>query len=152
MLRDAAEHDDFLLEALAGKGRRYSIVSPWIVTRTVEKVGFLSAFEKAIGRGADIDIYADPLLNTSTAPDGQTQMSLAEAALTDIGVRLHKVPRLHSKIVAIDSDLLAIGSYNWLSADRHGQYARHETTFVYSGQHLESEIGTIFRSLGGREK
>lgn len=39
MLRDAAEHDDFLLEALAGNGRRYSIVSPWVVTRTIEKVG-----------------------------------------------------------------------------------------------------------------
>jgi hypothetical protein len=152
MLRDAAEHDDFLLEALAGSGRHFSIVSPWVVARTIEKVGFLSAFEKAVGRGADIDIYTDPLLNTSTAPDGQTQMSLTEAALTDIGVRLHKVPRLHSKIVAIDNDLLAIGSYNWLSADRHGKYARHETSFVYSGQHLESEIGMIFQSLGGREK
>ena len=133
-------------------GRRYSIVSPWVVTRTIEKVGFLSAFEKAIRRGADIDVYTDPLLNASMASDGQTQISLAEAALTDIGVRLHKVPRLHSKIVAIDNDLLAIGSYNWLSADRHGKYARHETSFVYRGQHLESEISTIFQSLGGREK
>jgi hypothetical protein len=152
MLRDAAQHDVFLLEALAGSGRRYSIVSPWVVTRTMENVGFLSAFEKAIGRGASIDVYTDPLLNTSTGPNGQTQMSVAEAALTDIGVRLHKVPRLHSKIVAIDDDLLAIGSYNWMSADRQGKYARHETSFVYRGPHLEPEISIIFQSLGGREK
>jgi len=152
MLRDAAEHDAFLLKALAGSGRRYSIVSPWVITRTMENVGFLSAFEKAIGRGANVDIYTDPLLNTSTGPNDQTQMTLAEAALADIGVRLHKVPRLHSKIVAIDDDLLAIGSYNWMSADRHGKYARHETSFVYKGQHLASEISTIFQSLGGREK
>jgi hypothetical protein len=118
----------------------------------MENVGFLSAFEKAIGRGASIDVYTDPLLNTSTGPNGQTQMTLAEAALIDIGVRLHKVPRLHSKIVAIDDNLLAIGSYNWMSADRHGKYARHETSFVYKGQHLESEIGTIFQSFGGREE
>jgi len=152
MLRDSAEHDAFLIEALAGSGRHYSIVSPWVITRTMENVGFLSAFEKAIGRGANIDVYTDPLLNTSTGPNGQTQMTLAEAALVDIGVRLHKVPRLHSKIVAIDDDLLAIGSYNWMSADRHGKYARHETSFVYRGQHLASEIGTIFQSLGGRKK
>jgi len=79
-------------------------------------------------------------------------MTLAESALADIGVRLHKVPRLHSKIVAIDDDLLAIGSYNWMSADRHGKYARHGTSFVYRGPHLEPEITTIFQSLGGREK
>ena len=48
--------------------------------------------------------------------------------------------------------LFGVGSFNWLSADRYGQYARHEASFVYRGQHLESEIGTIFQSLGGREK
>jgi len=41
MLRDAAEHDAFLLETLAGSGQRYSIVSPWVITRTMENVGFL---------------------------------------------------------------------------------------------------------------
>jgi len=45
-----------------------------------------------------------------------------------------------------------IGSYNWLSADRQGQYARHETSFVYRGQHLEDEIRTIVGSLKRREK
>jgi hypothetical protein len=67
-------------------------------------------------------------------------------------LRLHKLPKLHSKIIAIDTDLLCIGSYNWLSADRHGQYARHETSFVYRGKHLEEEISTIVGSLRGREK
>ncbi len=152
MLRDAAEHDAFLIDALAGNGRRYSIVSPWIIARTMENVGFLTAFEKAISRGASVDVFSDALLNANVACDGQTQMSLAKDTLTKIGVRLHEVHRLHSKIVAVDDDLLAIGSYNWLSADRHGKYARHETSFVYRGQHLQSEIDTIFQSLGGREK
>jgi phosphatidylserine/phosphatidylglycerophosphate/cardiolipin synthase-like enzyme len=66
-----------------------------------------------------------------------------ERAFSRTGVRLHKLPKLHSKIVAIDTDLLCIGSYNWLSADRHGQYAHHETSFVYRGRHLEEEISTI---------
>lgn len=152
MLRDATEHDAFLIDALAGNGRRYSIVSPWIIARTMENVGFVTAFEKAIGRGASVDVFSDPLLNSNVTRDGQTQMSSAKDTLTKIGVRLHEVPRLHSKIVAVDHDLLAIGSYNWLSADRHGKFSRHETSFVYRGQHLESEINTIFQSLGGREK
>ena len=152
MLRDAADHDAFLLETLANDGRRYFIVSPWVIARTIERAGFLSAFEAAIGRGAEIDIYIDPVLNTSTTPNGQTQMTVAEEAFSRIGVRLHKVPRLHSKIVAVDSDLLSIGSYNWLSADRQGRYARHETSFVYRGQHLEPEIRTMIQSLERREK
>lgn len=68
-----------------------------------------------------------------------------------IPFRLHKLPKLHSKIVAIDTDLLCIGSYNWLSADRHGQYARHETSFVYRGRHLEDEISAIVASLQRKE-
>jgi hypothetical protein len=80
---------------------------------------------------------------------GVTQMEAVEKTFSRIGVRLHKLPKLHSKIIAIDTDLLCIGSYNWLSADRHGQYARHETSFVYRGKHLEEEISTI---VGSRKR
>ena len=81
-----------------------------------------------------------------------TQMEALEKTFSRIGVRLHKLPKLHSKIVAIDSNVLCIASYNWLSADRHGQYARHETSFVYRGQHLQEEISIIVRSLQRLEK
>ncbi|OJF95657.1 hypothetical protein AX761_17080 [Rhizobium sp. 58] len=152
MLRDAAGHDAFLLDALSAGGRRYSIVSPWVIASTMERVGLLAAFEAAIRRGAEIDVFADPLLNMGQASSGLTQMEAVEKAFSKIGVRLHKLPKLHSKIVAIDTDQLCIGSYNWLSADRHGQYARHETSFVYRGNHLEEEIRTIVDSLKRREK
>ncbi|MBC7283292.1 AAA domain-containing protein [Hoeflea sp.] len=151
MLRDAAEHDAFLLDALAGDGRRYTIVSPWVVAGTMERVGFIAAFEAAVSRGATIDVYTDPLLNTGQASGGLTQIEAVEQVLTRIGVNLHKLPKLHSKIVCIDADQLCIGSYNWLSADRHGQYARHETSVAYRGQHLEDEIETIVGSLKRRE-
>ncbi len=75
--------------------------------------------------------HSGPLLNSGPAADGLPEMQAFEKAFSKIGVRLHKLPKLHSKIVAIDTDLLCIGSYNWLSADRHRQYARHETSFVY---------------------
>jgi len=151
MLRDAAGHDAFLLDALSGAGRRYMIVSPWVIASTMERVGFLAAFEAAVRRGAEIDVFADPLLNSGPAAGSLTQMEAVEKAFSKIGVRLHNLPKLHSKIVAIDTDLLCIGSYNWLSADRHGQYARHETSFVYRGRHLEDEIDAIVASLRRRE-
>ncbi len=157
LLRDAAAHDTFLVDALAGGGRRYTIVSPWVIAATVERVGLLAAFEAAIGRGAEIDVFTDPLLNMGQTTGGSTQMEAVKKAFSRIGVRLHNVPKLHSKIVAIDSDVLCVGSYNWLSADRHGQYARHETSVVYRGQNLEAqhlveEIRTIVGSLKQREK
>jgi hypothetical protein len=151
MLRDAAGHDAFLLDALSKGGRRYTIVSPWVIASTMERVGLLAAFEAAVRRGAEIHVFADPLLNLGQVADGLTHMDAVEKAFSRIGVRLHKIPKLHSKIVAIDTDLLCIGSYNWLSADRQGQYARHETSFVYRGRHLDEEISTIVGGLRRRE-
>lgn len=54
MLRDAPGHDAFLLDALSGAGRRYTIVSPWVIVSTMERVGILAAFEAAVQRGAEV--------------------------------------------------------------------------------------------------
>ncbi len=72
-------------------------------------------------------------------------MEIAERALVDIGVKMHALPQLHSKIVAIDGEQLCIGSYNWLSADRQGKYARHETSFFVGGQSEELRGHIAFR-------
>lgn len=152
ILQDAAGHDAFLLEALATEGRRFSIVSPWAIAATMEQAGLLAAFDRAVRRGARVDVFIDPLLNTGQSSGGLTHLEDVEQAFARIGVCLHKLPKLHSKIVAVDSDLLCVGSYNWLSADRQGQYARHETSFVYQGQHVAAEIRTILDSLRRRER
>ena len=39
VLRDADEHDGFLLDVLADRRGRYSIVSPWIIPRALEEPG-----------------------------------------------------------------------------------------------------------------
>ena len=147
MLQQAAEHDAFLLGALQGEGRRYMIVSPWVVAGTIERTGLLDAMATARQRGAEVEVFSDPLLNTGPAAGGLSQMEAVERRLAEIGVVLHSVPKLHSKIVTVDKDLLCAGSFNWLSADRKGEYARHETSFVYRGNHLESEIQTIIDGL-----
>tara|TARA_B110000908_G_C10167152_1_gene409004 strand:+ start:24 stop:1196 length:1173 start_codon:yes stop_codon:yes gene_type:complete len=152
MLQHADEHDAFLLDALKGEGRRYMIVSPWVIAGTIARTGLLDAMKIARQRGADIEVFADPLLNTGTAAGGLSQMEAVERKLTEIGVTVHRVPKLHSKIVTVDKALLCAGSFNWLSADRKGQYARHETSFVYRGPHLEEEIKTIRDGLARRAK
>ncbi|MCR9088800.1 MAG: AAA domain-containing protein [Rhodobacteraceae bacterium] len=150
MLQHADEHDAFLLDVLNGEGRRFMIVSPWVVAGTIERTGLLEAMTSARQRGADIEVFADPLLNTGTAAGGLSQMEAVERSLSEIRITVHRVPKLHSKIVTVDKALLCAGSFNWLSADRKGQYARHETSFVYRGPHLEDEIKTIREGLTRR--
>jgi hypothetical protein len=147
MLQHASEHDTFLLNALQGEGRRYMIVSPWVVAGTIERTGLLDGMATARQRGAEIEVFSDPLLNTGPAAGGLSQMEAVERRLAEIGVAMHRIPKLHSKIVTVDHSLLCAGSFNWLSADRKGQYARHETSFVYRGEHLEDEIQTIRNGL-----
>ncbi|WP_108399082.1 AAA domain-containing protein [Devosia submarina] len=151
-LRDAGEHDEFLLSVLASEAHRYLIVSPWIKLRTMERTGILAALKAAADRGAVVEVYADPLLNADLISNGKRQIDEAEDALKQIGVTLHRLEKLHSKIVAVDDSLLCVGSFNWLSADREGRYVRHETSYVYRGEDIEAEIRVTRDDLKRRAK
>jgi hypothetical protein len=65
-------------------------------------------------------------------------------------VEIIYVRRVHSKIVIADEDLLCVGSFNWFSANRDGAHARHETSMVYRGPNLSSEIKITKQSLERR--
>ena len=149
-LKNAKEHDEWLLELLArddiGKIR---IVSPWIVVRTIEQAGILSALQDARNRGKEISVFVDPELNGKITSRGTSNLQQAEEAFSGIGVNLFKVRKLHSKIVMADDVVLVLGSYNWLSAPREGDLARHETSYVvYEGTNrVREEIGRITNSL-----
>lgn len=150
MLRDADDHDIFLRDILASAQKTVEIVSPWTIKSTMEKNGFMSLMRDAAARGVRIDVYADPVLNDKINDDGVSQYDEAEAALSAVGVNLHPVSQLHSKIVTADQDVFCIGSFNWLSADRVGRYARHETSLVYSGAEMANEIERLRENLGLR--
>ncbi|WP_375569812.1 hypothetical protein ABWH93_17295 [Seohaeicola saemankumensis] len=79
-----------------------------MIAATIERVGLHAAFEAAIRRGAEIDVYADPFINMGKVAGGITQMEAVEKIFSQIGVQLHKLPKLHSKIVTINSDVLCI--------------------------------------------
>lgn len=148
VLRDAADHDAFMLKALADAKRNLTIVSPWINIATMEQVGFLPAIRRARERSVQVEIFADPILTRGAA----NRDTFAEAGdlLSAQGVSLQGVEQLHSKLVWADENLLAVGSFNWCSAHRSGEYARHETSIVYKGAHLETEISILKNSLRSR--
>lgn len=146
VLKHAPEHDAFLLDALAGEGRRYTIASPWVILKTMETAGLLSAFEAAVGRGAEIEVLADHDFNAPSAKRA-AGLSPEREALAEIGVRLRVLRRLHSKVVIVDENVMALGSFNWLSARRQRDFARHEASYVYSGRNLAAEIREMRESL-----
>lgn len=53
-------------------------------------------------------------------------------ALIESGVTLIEVKGIHNKSLAIDNHTLIEGSFNWLSANRHKEYSRHECSIIVS--------------------
>ena len=50
--------------------------------------------------------------------------------LIENGATLIEVKGIHNKSLAIDNHTLIEGSFNWLSANRHKEYSRHECSIV----------------------
>ncbi|EAQ13598.1 hypothetical protein BD830_103473 [Maritimibacter alkaliphilus HTCC2654] len=61
-----------------------------------------------------------------------------------------RTPLLQQIGCPVMSERTPDASIERMSADRKGQYARHETSFVYRGKHLEGEIQTIRNGLTRR--
>ncbi|AOL20340.1 AAA domain-containing protein [Xanthomonas citri pv. malvacearum] len=149
-LRDAQEHDAFLLDALAKAGREIHIVSPWIILERIEEIGALEAMYSAVQRGVKVTIYTDPELNAGSDTERRQALLAAARILRGAGIQVAFVARVHSKVLLGDDDLYCVGSFNWFSARRDEQYARHETSLAYRGAGLVSEIEVMQASLRDR--
>jgi len=151
-LRDASDHDAFLLDTLAKVKTSFQIVTPWLRLQRTKEIGAFHAMCEAVRRGVEVEIYTDPQLNIGDA-EGKDDVAkktqlLAEAeVLRDAGITVHFVQKVHSKIVIGDDDIYCVGSFNWFSAQRTGQYVRHETSLLYRGANMAHEILAMRKSL-----
>lgn len=136
-LRDAAEHDRFLLEAIAQAKSRLVIVSPWLRRQRIEAMGIHRAMAGAIKRGVSVAVFGSRG-DTDHAIAGEWQSCVD--FLAKAGIVVNDVDRLHAKILMADDHMLAIGSFNWLSAAREGPFAKHEVSAVYAGSSCAEEI------------
>jgi hypothetical protein len=121
----------------------------------MEQAGLLPALDEATRRGVKIRVYVDLELNADVERPHKvvpqySQLGLAAEALQKMGVEMIYVRRVHSKIVIAGEGLLCVGSFNWFSANRDGEHARHETSPVYCGPHLADEIKITKQSLESR--
>lgn len=154
-LRDAHEHDAFLQDVLAKAQREVRIMTPWIRPDRIRAPAIWNALQGALARGVAVHVYTDEEFNVA-APSREAAARNREAlhALLDAlgrdGVHAATVHKVHSKIVTADQSVYCVGSFNWFSASRDDTHARHETSLVYRGTALKSEIEAIRDSLERR--
>ena len=113
--------------------------------------------EIAVKKGVKVSVYTDPQLNTSNMNKDrqktfENELSYIMTEFKNKGIEAKFVKNVHSKLVIKDYDLLCIGSFNWLSAQRKGLYVRHETSFAYQSKNnnLVNEIKLLKNSFESR--
>lgn len=148
ILTNFEEHDVFLKNIFNEATKRIVIISPWLIYSTIEKNGYDKLlFDKQV----EITIYTDEKFNTYTQnkPDKKkvAEFNLTLNKLNELGVDVIIKNNIHSKIVVKDNDTMCIGSFNWFSAQRGGQYCNTEHSIVYQGESAKEEIENMLKQL-----
>lgn len=154
-LRDAQEHDAFLADLLSRAVHEVHIVSPWIRLACIEETGAMQAMAAAVRRNVRVVVYTDQGSNTahpdaSVREERRIQLHAAMGVLRAHRIEAVLLSKVHSKIVMGDADVYCVGSFNWFSAVRAAEGARHETSLVYTGPDLAAEIQAMKSSLQRR--
>lgn len=153
VINDAEAHDACLTRILQLAQQRVVIVSPWVSLSRLRESGLLSAMQQAAGREIAVELYTDYRFNTFTNnrydEEKSVQFNACCTALAAHGIAVHVVNKVHSKLLMADHNFICIGSYNWASAQRQGEYKNFETSLLYSGD-LKEEIRIQLASLQAR--
>lgn len=153
VINNAEAHDACLTEILQLAQQRVVIVSPWVSLFRLRESGILSTMQQAVRRDISVELYTDYRFNTFTNnrfdEEKNTQFSACCTELTAHGIAVRVVNKVHSKLLMADNNFICIGSYNWASAQRQGEYKNFETSVLYSGE-LKDEIHIQLASLQER--
>lgn len=141
IINDAEAHDRCIKELLENARHWVAMVSPWISLQRLEEVGLLEELQRAANRSIAITIYTDHHFNTTSAnrldEAKRERFEQCCEALSAIGLDIKVVNQVHSKLIMADDRFLCVGSYNWASAARNGNYKNMETSMLYSGNLVE---------------
>jgi PLD-like domain len=136
-----AEHQAFLKDVLATAKKRVVIVSPFISSKAIKADNLSVLVKQAVVRGVEVKVFVDYNLNTI---DGEMKLSAKQgiADLVNAGAKVAIASEIHNKTLARDNDVIAEGSFNWLSAVRvkNAENQREERTLVLSGEGVSEMI------------
>lgn len=154
-------HREILRRAIQTARRRVVIVSPFLFLTALESDNLIPLIQEAVERGVEVVVYTDHYLGKEHGLWREDTLK-ARRALVENHVSLRILKGIHNKSLAVDDSLLVEGSFNWLSANRDKEKARHEcsirvqfpaaATYI---ERLEQELSQIetetvfYRPQGG---
>ncbi len=104
-------------------------------------------------RGVEINVFTDHHFNTTSMNKlDESKVNAFQSCsenLQSAGINVFVVNGVHSKLVMADNRFMSVGSFNWCSAARTGDYANLEASVVYSGD-LAGEIALQLEKLRSR--
>ncbi len=148
VLKTLEDHNEVLENILRTAEKEVFIVSPWIKTKAIAFVSNL--LKDSIARGLSITVYTDKNFNEGENGKNRAEFLATREKLESLNVVVKVVERVHSKLLIKDSELMCIGSFNWLSAARHEDSARLETTILYRSPKVKDEIDDELNLLDTR--
>lgn len=154
-------HREILRRAIQTARRRVVIVSPFLFLTALESDNLIPLIQEAVERGVEVVVYTDHYLGKEHGLWREDTLK-ARRVLVENHVSLRILKGIHNKSLAVDDSLLVEGSFNWLSANRDKEKARHEcsirvqfpaaATYI---ERLEQELSQIetetvfYRPQGG---
>ena len=155
LLQNFEAHDQFLLSTLKASNSEVHIFTPWIKSARIKNTEASVLMIECVKRSVQINIYTSPCFNISYVNGEKDVYDIKELEdikhyLTEHGIKLHYITKMHSKLLICDNKLYCAGSFNWFSASRNRHYANLEHSLVYSGNKLQGEIDMLKKALKER--
>ena len=141
-LQTLAEHRTLLQQVLTTAQERVLIISPFISISAIDSDNISTLVRLAIARGVQVRVFIDSHLNSYYDGTMKDRAKDGIAELVKAGAQVGVVNNIHNKTLARDNDLIAEGSFNWLSAVRirNNECQREERTLVFTGEGVSKMI------------
>ena len=133
-------------QALQTARRKVVIVSPFLSIRALESDHLLPLIQEAVERGVEVVVYTDHYLDKKNGLWKEESLQ-ARRALVEHHVSLRVLKGIHNKTLVVDDRLLVEGSFNWLSARRNKDDARHECSILVQAPAAAACIDQLMQEL-----
>jgi len=136
------EHRDVLKHVFDTAKERVLIVSPFISSSAISADNIPALVSSAVRRNVQVAIYIDDQLNRDSSGNLKRSAEEGISSLVSAGAKVTVIKGIHNKTLARDTNLIAEGSFNWLSAVRTagGTHQREERTIIIEGDVVASMI------------
>lgn len=155
-------HTSLLRQAFQTARQKVVVVSPFLSLRALESDRLLPLIQETVERGVEVVVCTDHYLGKEHGLWRDDTLK-ARRALVEHHARLCILKDIHNKTLVADDCLLVEGSFNWLSATRDKERARHECSIRVQSlaaapyiERLEQELAQIetetvfYRPQGGK--